>query len=146
MASPSVGVFTDTAGLSYQTGTLTGTTGPEGQFKYNQGEAVTFSVGSLQLGTAKGKSRLNILDLVDNPSLTNTKLINRARLLFSLTPGLGFEKAIQIDDRVCHKTHTCKTFGVQSLIISLARFEISSQGIIKNLTLIPITRVPRDQF
>lgn len=103
MASFSTGVFTDTVGLSYKCGDLSGTTSsPNGQFQYYDGDDISFSIGSLQLGVAKGRQRLSVLDLVDNPSLSNPKLLNRAALLFSLTPSLGFEKAIQINDDVSY--------------------------------------------
>ncbi|KAJ9361583.1 hypothetical protein DTO027B9_744 [Paecilomyces variotii] len=103
MASFSTGVFTDTVGLSYKCGDLSGTTSsPNGQFQYYDGDDISFSIGSLQLGVAKGRQRLSVLDLVDNPSLSNPKLLNRAALLFSLTPSLGFEKAIQINDDIQH--------------------------------------------
>jgi hypothetical protein len=107
MASPSIGVFTDTVGLSYKCGNLSGfTSSPDGEFHYHQGESISFSISSLHLGVAKGGQRLSVLDLVNNPSLTNPKLLNRAALLFSLTPSLGFEKAIQIDDNVGYKSIT----------------------------------------
>lgn len=103
MASFSTGVFTDTVGLSYKCGDLSGTTcNPDGQFQYYDGDSISFSIGSLQLGVAKGRRRLSVLDLVDNPSLSNPKLLNRAALLFSLTPSLGFEKAIHINDDVSY--------------------------------------------
>lgn len=100
MASHSVGVFLDTVGLSYRSGKLEGKTGPKGEFSYFPDEEVLFSIGSLELGRTKGLPRLTVLDLVDEPSLENPKLLNRARLLFSLTPGLGFEKEIEINETV----------------------------------------------
>lgn len=100
MEATLIGKFIDTAGLSYRCGALEGRTGLDGSFHYTPGENVTFSFGSLKLGSAKGKPLLTVLDVVDNPSLTNVKLVNIARLLFSFAPGLGFEKPIQIDERV----------------------------------------------
>ena len=123
MALHAVGIFDDTVGFTYRSGTLEGNTGPDGQFQYIPGEDVTFSVGSLELGRAKGKPRLSVLDLVQDRSLTNPKLLNRARLLFSLTPGLGFEKAIQIYEDVSIR-HSAQQLPNKDLTLSSAdRFD-----------------------
>lgn len=95
------GKFNDFVGLTYQCGELRGNTGPDGQFLYTPDEDVSFSIGSLELGTTRGKPILTVLDLVDKPSITNPSLLNRARLLFTFVPGLGFEKPIVVDERVC---------------------------------------------
>ena len=100
MPSPSVGVFSDVVGLSYRSGNVQGNIGPDGKFEYIQGEEVTFSIGPLQLGTTKGKPRMTFLNLVNSPSLDSPKLLNRTRLLFSLAPGIGFEKPVLVDDKV----------------------------------------------
>lgn len=100
MVPQSVGIFENTVGFSYRTGAIKGNTGPEGQFQYIQGDVVTFSIGPLKLGESSAKPRLSVLDLVEDPSLSNSKLLNRARLLFSLTPGIGFERPICIDEKV----------------------------------------------
>lgn len=95
-----MGKFPDTVGLSYRCGALEGHTGPDGDFLYLPGEDVAFSIGSLELGTTRGKPLVTVVDLVDDPSLTNSKLLNIARLLFTLAPGLGFEKPSHIGERV----------------------------------------------
>ena len=100
MALAVTGIFEDAGGITYRSGTLEGYTGPQGQFQYFEGSDVSFSIGSLELGTAKGRPRLTVLDLVAERSLTNPKLVNRARLLFTLTSSLGFEKVVQVDEEV----------------------------------------------
>ncbi|KAI8711053.1 Alpha/beta-hydrolase [Fusarium sp. LHS14.1] len=101
MSSPtSTGIFFDLQGLSYRSGDCEGIIGPDGKFEYIPGHEVAFSIGPLQLGLTKGKPRMTVLDLVDSPSLDNPRLINRARLLFTLAPGLGFEKPVMVDDNV----------------------------------------------
>lgn len=100
MAIPLTGRFPDTVGLSYRCGALEGHTSPDGGFQYFPGEDVVFSIGPLELGATKGKPVVTVVDLVDNPSLTNPKLVNIARLLFTFAPGLGFEKPIWIGERV----------------------------------------------
>lgn len=100
MTARSNGKFVDVEGLSYVSGRLSGKTGVDGRFGFFEEENVVFSIGNLELGRAKGKPFMSIVDIVANPSLTNPNLINRARLLFSLTQGLGFEQGIKIDDKV----------------------------------------------
>ena len=95
------GVFAHTIGLSYQTGAASGTTTDKAEFTYQPGEHVTFSIGSLVLGSCLGKSLVAVSDLVPAEiSDFSPRLVNRARLLFSLTPGQGFEQAIKIDQKV----------------------------------------------
>lgn len=56
-APTSTGVFLDSpvAGLSYTTSSgLSGVTNAAGQFQYRPGDTVTFSIGSLQIGSASG--------------------------------------------------------------------------------------------
>ena len=95
------GIFAHTIGLRYQAGAVSGTTNENAEFTYQPGEHVTFSIGSLVLGSCLGKSLVTIADLVPTEiSDFSPRLVNRARLLFSLTPGQGFEQAIKIDQKV----------------------------------------------
>lgn len=97
----SQGVFLDVVGLSYRCGVLEGTTGEDYAFSYKPETAVAFSIGPLLLGETVGKPVVTVSDLVSGePSISDSRLLNRARLLFSLTPALGFEKAITINDQV----------------------------------------------
>lgn len=95
------GVFVDVVGLSYKTGAVIGKTSVHSEFSYNPGEEVTFSIGNVVLGSCVGKSSVTVSDLVsvDTPTF-DPRLVNRARLLFSLTPGQGFEQSIKIDQKV----------------------------------------------
>jgi hypothetical protein len=94
------GVFIDTAGLSYRSGDVEGKTDAKGKFSYIDGEDVIFSIGTIELGRCQGKPQLSVLDLVVNPNLESPQLLNRGRLLFSLTTGQGFEKVITLDEKV----------------------------------------------
>ena len=60
------GVFYDSPveGLSYETQTLSGMTNDKGEFEYREGETVTFSVGGLVLGSARGSERVTPADIV----------------------------------------------------------------------------------
>jgi hypothetical protein len=102
MFGPLVGKFADVVGLSYRSGILQGTTNSAGEFKYTENEQISFYIGTVYLGSTLGKPLVTILDCVAEKvvELTDPKLLNRARLLFSLTSGQGFEREIVIDDKV----------------------------------------------
>ena len=73
------GVFMDSAveGITFKTETKSGETDSRGRFTYEQGETVTFSIGSIILGTTTGKSVITPVDLVsgaldeNDPTVTN---------------------------------------------------------------------------
>lgn len=94
------GVFVGVVGLTYENGVAKGVTSADSEFSYYDGEKVTFSIGSLVLGSCIGRPLVTISDLVpiDTPTF-HPRTVNRARLLFSLTPGQGFEKPAIIDQK-----------------------------------------------
>ena len=76
-------------GLRYQTPTTAGLTNGRGEFRYRAGEAVSFLVGRLVLGTAEAAPRMNLAQLVHRVSgsidkLGDTSVTNRARFLLTL--------------------------------------------------------------
>jgi para-nitrobenzyl esterase len=72
-------------GLRYVSGELSGTTGRQGEFEYQQDQPVRFYIGDLLLGEAtRGKPVITPLDLVENGTLDTPAVINIARLLQSL--------------------------------------------------------------
>lgn len=80
------------AGVNYESGSLAGITGSRGEFRYEVGNSVRFSIGDIALGRpVTGKSVITPLDLVDNGSIDTPAVINIARLLQSLdaVPGDG---------------------------------------------------------
>lgn len=81
-------------GLNYTSGSVAGITGANGEFRYEQGQPVHFSVGDIELGTGViGKAIISPIDLVESGSLDSPAVINIARLLQSLD-------SIQGDDRI----------------------------------------------
>ncbi|KAH8594582.1 Alpha/Beta hydrolase protein [Bisporella sp. PMI_857] len=95
------GTFLDVVGLSYRCGTTRGTTTSDYAYAYEPGHVVTFSIGNLVLGESIGKPLMTISDLLpEGTPISDLKLINRARLLYSLTPAQGFEQPIIIDTKV----------------------------------------------
>lgn len=97
----SQGIFLDVIGLSYHCGAFSGTTAADYAYSYEPDAVVTFSVGLLVVGKSIGKPSMTVSDLVPlNTSISDPRLINRARLLYSLSPGQGFELPITIDANV----------------------------------------------
>ncbi|MDQ2848379.1 MAG: CocE/NonD family hydrolase [Actinomycetota bacterium] len=89
-ADVATGVFAGPiAGLRFQTPTTAGTTNERGEFQYSGGEAVTFLVGGLVLGTVEGAPRVNLAQLVNRVDGNIDKLhdpivTNLARLIQTL--------------------------------------------------------------
>jgi hypothetical protein len=80
-------------GVSYESGALAGITGSSGEFRYEVGNTVRFSIGDIALGRpVMGKAVITPLDLVENGTSDTPAVINIARLLQSLDsqPGDGF--------------------------------------------------------
>jgi hypothetical protein len=74
-----------TAGLGYESGTLAGVTGGDGEFRYQDGTSIRFFIGDIQLGSAvKGNSIITPQDLVPDEKHTTTAATNITRLLLSL--------------------------------------------------------------
>ncbi len=89
------GTFVDSpvANISYQTDTQSGTTNANGQFYYQDGESVTFSIGSLLLPSVSAAEIITPITLAGATSITDQQATNIARLLISLdedgNPGNG---------------------------------------------------------
>ena len=72
-------------GLNYESGTLKGITGEDGEFQYEDGSAVQFAIGEVKLGTAvSGKATITPQDLVLKDTCDEVAAFNMARLLVSL--------------------------------------------------------------
>jgi hypothetical protein len=72
-------------GVSYVSGSLAGITGRNGEFRYEVGNTIRFSIGDIALGQpATGKTVITPLDLVPNGAADTPAVVNIARLLQSL--------------------------------------------------------------
>ncbi|GGE57694.1 hypothetical protein GCM10007421_35430 [Halopseudomonas oceani] len=97
------GVFTDSpvAGLNYQTATQSGVTAADGSFRYQSGEVVTFSLGSLELGRAAGAEQLTPMDLVEGATtVADNRVTNMLVLLQSLDADRSLNNGIQISPAI----------------------------------------------
>jgi hypothetical protein len=72
-------------GVNYESGSLAGITGRNGEFQYEVGKSIQFFIGDINLGRAvKGKPLITPLDLVTDGAIDTPAVINIARLLQSL--------------------------------------------------------------
>ena len=79
-----------TRGIAYESGSLSGITGENGEFRYEEGGTVSFFIGDIRLGgEVKGSDLLSPIDLVDKGSDDHPAVINIARLLQSLDATVG---------------------------------------------------------
>lgn len=81
------GVFgsTPVAGANYTSGTIRGVTGRNGEFEYEPGSPVQFSIGDIALGNAvEGKSLVTLKDLIADSAADTSAAVNIERLLKSL--------------------------------------------------------------
>lgn len=104
-ASTKSGVFKDSnvSGLTYISGDKEAITGSKGEFKYEEGETVSFSVGGIDLGKGKGKPVMTPVDLVENGKLTSDEVINKARFLMMLDKNNDPNDGIEISASVREK-------------------------------------------
>lgn len=81
-------------GVQFASGSLSGVTGPDGEFQFEEGGTIRFFIGDIALGeTVPAKPLMSPLDLVSNGDIDTPAVINIARLLQSLD-------AIPGDDRI----------------------------------------------
>jgi hypothetical protein len=77
------GVFLDAAveGLDYTSGTAKGTTQADGGFSCNSGDSMSFSVGSISLGSAPCAAVITPLSLANQSNSNDDKVVNRLMAL-----------------------------------------------------------------
>lgn len=80
------GTFLDSAvsSISYRTATQSGTTNANGEFSYQDGETVTFSIGSLEFPAVTAGSVITPVSMAGALSVSDPQASNIARLLQSL--------------------------------------------------------------
>jgi hypothetical protein len=80
------------SGADYVSGSLSGVTGSNGEFQYEVGESIRFSIGDIPLGRAvSGKTVITAQDLAAGSEAASTEAINIERLLRSLDAVPGDE-------------------------------------------------------
>ena len=95
-------------GLDYRTPSQRGVTGETGKFLYRAEEVVTFSIGSLTIGSAVGAESLTLAGLIDGedgvgtrtPEITRPDTVNRARFVQSLGREADLGHGVLIDSNI----------------------------------------------
>jgi len=87
------------SGADFSTPTHQGKTAEGGSFDYIPGELVTFSLGSLNLGTVVGQHKITPLDLLGSDTSSDVRVINMARILQSLDDDQNPRQGITITQR-----------------------------------------------
>ncbi|TNC79748.1 MAG: hypothetical protein C9356_17395 [Oleiphilus sp.] len=89
------GNFVDSpvAGVRYKTPSRSGLTGPNGEFKYLDGELVTFSIGNTTLGVAEGQETVTPFTLFGIAPLAKEAKISAALAQDSVS---SFERALNV--------------------------------------------------
>ena len=99
--SVKTGYFIDSAveGVQYTSGNISGTTGADGSFKYEEGQPVTFKIGNLTLGSLTvTNERVFPTDLISGAtSETNDSVSLMARVLQTLDADGNPDNGITID-------------------------------------------------
>ena len=93
-----MGYFIDSPvqGLAYSSASHSGTTDEFGRFEYEEGETVTFKLGSLTLGSAATAKAIHVSDLFDDADANDRDTINLARLLLTLDSNADSDDGIQL--------------------------------------------------
>lgn len=94
------GVFLDSAveGLAYNTPSHSGKTNAAGEFTFQAGEQITFSIGSITLPTIPAEILLTPFELFNTNDINNVNVVNLLRLLQSLDVDGNPINNIQISD------------------------------------------------
>jgi len=96
-----VGQFIDSPvqGLNYLTKSGQGTTNANGEFNYQQGESVTFSIGDMAFPQVSAAAIITPLTLANSDDYNHMQVVNIARLLQTLDTDGDPSNGITIDDQ-----------------------------------------------
>lgn len=81
------GVFLDSAaveGLGFSTATMTGRTNASGEFDFNAGESITFSLGEFDLPTVQAAAIVSTVDIFGTSDVADPRVADLSRLLQTL--------------------------------------------------------------
>ena len=104
-SAPSIsqGQFIDAAveGMTYTSGTKTGLTDAQGNFSYQTGQSVTFSIGGINIGTVSGSAIITPVQLVSGATnQTNSVVTNIVQFLVTIDDDKDASNGIQITSAI----------------------------------------------
>lgn len=131
----SSGYFVDAPvqGIYYSSATRSGYTDSDGKFSYISGESVTFSIGSVTIGSISSiPSDGNVMpqDIagVDRDNATNAHALNIARFLQSLDDDGSYQSQITIDSSIHSLLNTPLTISSGTLSSELENIVVNQAG------------------
>jgi hypothetical protein len=130
------GVFIDSPveNLHYQTTSQSGTTSMNGEFSYQEGEKIVFSIGNITFPEIDAKAVISPLDLFSTQRINNISVLNSIRLLQSLDEDADPLNGILIPEKA-HELAAGLTVDFSSLNFDslVATFVSDSGGVNKQL-------------
>lgn len=91
-------VDSEVVNIAYRTETLSGFTDENGEFKFKDGETVTFMIGDIELPATDAKDLITPLDIADTTNVNDTSVVNILRLLQTLDTDADPDNGITIAD------------------------------------------------
>lgn len=143
--SVSQGKFIDAAveGITYTSGTLTGLTDAQGNFSYQSGQPVTFSIGGIVLGTVSGSAIVTPVQLVSGATnQTNSVVTNIVQFLLTIdddgvaSNGIKITPAIQTAATNLSVDFTLGTFDNDANVTSVVFALTTASSIAATSTLV----------
>ncbi len=133
------GYFIDSAveGLNYSASPsgLVGVTDSAGEYNYQPGDTITFSIGNIVLGSAPAAGHITPLDLVDGAGAdtSNQQVVNISRLLMTLDVDGNPDNGIEIPDGIAAAALMLEGESAE-LDFTDVDFAIAAQAMIDGLT------------
>lgn len=96
------GVFVDAPvqGLRYQTNSQSGVTNSQGEFIYQLGESITFSIGNINFPETAANNQVTPLDIFNTSDVNNVGVSNMLRLLQTLDVDGIPENGIELQENI----------------------------------------------
>ena len=126
-------------GLSYQTASQNGITNAEGEFIYQQGEMITFSIGAINFPEVSTGAIITPLDLYSTDDIYDDSVVNTIRLLQSLDKDGMPDNGIEISEQ----SH--QLFENFTTPISSSNFEAAANDVLAANTEINQSLIAKDQ-
>ena len=135
--TPFGGTFVDApvSGLTYTTGSCGGLTDANGNFSFHTGEMVTFSLGTLVLGTCAAKGTVTPMDLFGGAAVTDSRVTNMLVLLQTLDADGNLNNGIQLNTATvtAFNTYIAANPGAIAFTKTTADFQTAMTGLVAAL-------------
>lgn len=126
-------------GLEYETSSVSGITDESGGFMYAAGETVAFSLGAVAIGEASGASIITPLDLIENSTSQDERVLNIVRFLLLLDQDVESNNGIQISSAMLDASQDWDTvdLALPDLDITLSPILSSVESVLERPVIVP---------